>query len=134
MLNERKLNVLRAIVEDYINTHEPVGSKVLSERYSLGVSPATIRNEMAALEDEGYLEQRHTSSGRIPTSMGYRLFVDQLSSIKPLSAAEQRAIGVFLDGASDLDEIMSRTSRVLSQLTKHAAIVQYPSLSKSNYG
>jgi heat-inducible transcriptional repressor len=131
MLNERKLNVLRAIVEDYINTHEPVGSKVLSERYSLGVSPATIRNEMAALEDEGYLEQRHTSSGRIPTSMGYRLFVDQLSSIKPLSAAEQRAIGVFLDGASDLDEIMSRTSRVLSQLTKHAAIVQYPSLSKS---
>lgn len=131
MLEERKLQVLRAIIEDYIASHEPVGSRVLAERHDLGVSPATIRNDMAALENEGYLEQPHTSAGRIPTSLGYRLFVDQLSTVKPLSAAEQRAIMKFLDGAADLDDVMTRTTKVLSQLTKQAAIVQYPSLGKT---
>jgi heat-inducible transcriptional repressor len=131
MSDDRKLQVLRAIIENYIATHEPVGSRVLSERHDLGVSPATIRNDMAALEHEGYLEQPHTSAGRIPTSLGYRLFVDQLSTVKPLSNAEQRAIMNFLDGAADLDDVMNRTTKVLSQLTKQAAIVQYPSLSKA---
>jgi len=129
--DDRKLRVLRAIIEDYIATHEPIGSRLLSERHDLGVSPATIRNDMAVLEDEGYLEQPHTSAGRIPTALGYRLFVDQLSSVKPLSTAEQRAIMKFLAGAADLDDVMSRTTKVLSQLTKQAAIVQYPSLSKT---
>ncbi len=131
MQDERKLRVLRAIIEDYIATHEPVGSRVLAERHDLGVSPATIRNDMAALENEGFLEQPHTSAGRIPTALGYRLFVDQLSTVKPLSGAEQRAIMKFLEGAADLDDVMSRTTKVLSQLTKQAAIVQYPSLSKT---
>lgn len=131
MQDDRKLRVLRAIIEDYIATHEPIGSRLLSERHDLGVSPATIRNDMAVLEDEGYLEQPHTSAGRIPTALGYRLFVDQLSSVKPLSTAEQRAIMKFLAGAADLDDVMSRTTKVLSQLTKQAAIVQYPSLSKT---
>ena len=131
MSDDRKLQVLRAIIENYIATHEPVGSRVLSERHDLGVSPATIRNDMAALEHEGYLEQPHTSAGRIPTSLGYRLFVDQLSTVKPLSNAEQRAIMNFLDGAADLDYVMNRTTKVLSQLTKQAAIVQYHSLSKA---
>ena len=132
MLEDRKLDVLRAIVEDYVSTQEPVGSKALVERHNLGVSPATIRNDMAALEDEGYIAQPHTSAGRIPTDKGYRLFVDRLSSVKPLSTAERRAIQSFLDGAMDLDDIVTRTVRLLAQLTQQVAVVQYPSLSRSS--
>src|ERR687895_1774715 len=102
MQDDRKLAVLRAIVEDFVATEEPVGSKALVERHSLGVSPATVRNDMAALEDEGYIAQPHTSAGRIPTDKGYRLFVDKLAGVKPLSQAERRAIQNFLDGAVDL--------------------------------
>ena len=132
MLEDRKLDVLRAIVEDYVSSHEPVGSKALVERHNLGVSPATIRNDMAALEDEGYIAQPHTSAGRIPTDKGYRLFVDRLSTVKPLSTAERRAIATFLDGALDLDDIVARTVRLLAQLTRQVAVVQYPSLSRSS--
>ncbi len=132
MVEERKLAVLRAIVEDYVATQEPVGSKALVERHNLGVSPATIRNDMAALEDEGYIAQPHTSAGRVPTDKGYRLFVDRLSTIKPLSAAERRAIQTFLDGAMDLDDVVARTVRLLAQLTRQVAVVQYPSLTRSS--
>lgn len=132
MLDERKLAVLRAIVEDFVSTHEPVGSKALVERYSLGVSPATIRNDMATLEDEGYIAQPHTSAGRVPTDKGYRLFVDRLSTVKPLSPAERRAISNFLQGAVDLDDVMGRTVKLLAQLTKQVALVQYPSLVRSS--
>ena len=131
MLEERRLAVLRAIVEDYVSTHEPVGSKALVERHNLGVSPATIRNDMAALEDEGFIAQPHTSAGRVPTDRGYRLFVDRLSGVKPLSGAERRAIQQFLDEAVDLDDVMSRTVRLLAQITKQVALVQYPSLGRS---
>jgi heat-inducible transcriptional repressor len=131
MLDDRKLSVLRAIIEDYVRTHEPVGSKALVERHSLGVSPATIRNDMAILEDEGYIAQPHTSAGRVPTDKGYRLFVDRLSQVKPLSPAERRAIGTFLAGAVDLDDVMGRSVRLLSQLTRQVALVQYPSLTRS---
>jgi heat-inducible transcriptional repressor len=130
-LEERKLEVLRAIVEDYISTEEPVGSKALTERHHLGVSPATIRNDMAVLEEEGYIAQPHTSAGRVPTDKGYRLFVDRLASLKPLSAAERRAIASFLDGAVDLDDVLHRTVRLLAQLTRQVAVVQYPSLARS---
>ena len=99
MLDDRKLAVLRAIVEDYVSTHEPVGSKAIVERHRLGVSAATVRNEMAALEDEGYIAQPHTSAGRIPTDLGYRVFVDRLNEVKPMSAAEQRAIARCVAGA-----------------------------------
>jgi len=126
MLDERKLDVLRAIVTDYVATQEPVGSKALVERHHLEVSPATIRNDMAVLEDEGYLTQPHTSAGRIPTDKGYRLFVDRLAAIKPLSVPERRAIATFLDGAVDLDDVVGRTVRLLAQLTRHVALVQYP--------
>ena len=132
MLEDRKLNVLRAIVEDYVSTEEPVGSKTLVERHNLGVSPATIRNDMASLEDEGYIAQPHTSSGRVPTDKGYRLFVDRLSTVKPLSAPERRAIQNFLEGALELDDIVTRTVRLLAQLTRQVAVVQYPSLSRSS--
>ena len=131
MLEERRLAVLRAIVEDYVSTQEPVGSKTLVDRHNLGVSPATIRNDMAALEDEGYIAQPHTSAGRIPTDKGYRLFVDKLSTVKPLTSAERRAIQSFLDGAVDLDDIVGRTVRLLAQLTRQVAVVQYPTLARS---
>jgi len=131
MVEDRRLAVLRAIVEDYVATHEPVGSKALVERHGLGVSPATIRNDMAALEEEGYIAQPHTSAGRVPTDRGYRLFVDRLGSVKPLSTPERRAIERFLDGAVDLDDVMVRTVRLLAQMTRQVALVQYPSLSRS---
>jgi heat-inducible transcriptional repressor len=130
-LEERKLEVLRAVVEDYIATNDPVGSKALAERHNLGVSPATIRNDMAALEEEGYIAQPHTSAGRVPTDKGYRLFVDRLASLKPLSGAERRAIASFLEGAVDLDDVLHRTVRLLAQLTQQVAVVQYPSLARS---
>ena len=130
-MDDRKLDVLRAIVTDYVSSQEPVGSKSLVEKHDLGVSPATVRNDMAALEEEGYITQPHTSAGRIPTDKGYRLFVDRLGSIKPLSAAEQRAIQTFLSGAIDLDDVLLRTVRLLAQVTHQVAIVQYPTLSHS---
>ncbi|EPH02957.1 heat-inducible transcription repressor HrcA [Propionibacterium sp. oral taxon 192 str. F0372] len=125
-MDNRKLEVLKAIVTDYVATREPVGSKALVERHGLDVSPATIRNDMAVLEEEGYLVQPHTSAGRIPTDKGYRLFVDRLTAIKPLSGAEKKAISTFLTDADDLDDIIHRTVRMLAQLTRQVAIVQYP--------
>jgi heat-inducible transcriptional repressor len=131
MQNERRLAVLRAIVEDYVATEEPVGSKALVERHGLGVSPATVRNDMAALEEEGYIAQPHTSAGRVPTDKGYRLFVDRLTTVKPMSTAEKRAIASFMAGAVDLDDVVQRSVRLLSQLTRQVAVVQYPTLSRS---
>ena len=123
--------MLRAIVEDFIATNEPVGSKTLVERHNLGVSSATIRNDMAALEEDGLIHQPHTSAGRVPTDAGYRMFVDRLGEIKPLSGAEKRAISAFLDGAVDLDDVLHRAVRALAQLTRNVAVVQYPTLSRS---
>ncbi|MGH3423755.1 MAG: heat-inducible transcriptional repressor HrcA [Nocardioidaceae bacterium] len=131
MLDERKLSVLRAIVEDYVARQEPVGSRALVDRHGLGVSPATVRNDMAALEDEGFIAQPHTSAGRIPTDKGYRLFVDRLATVRNLSAPEKRAIETFLDGAIDVDDVVQRSVRMLAQLTHQVAIVQYPSLTRS---
>jgi heat-inducible transcriptional repressor len=131
VLDERKLTVLRAIVQDYVSTTEPVGSKSLVDRHHFEVSPATIRNDMAVLEERGFIAQPHTSAGRIPTEKGYRLFVDRLSSVKPLSAAERRAIETFLAGAYSLDDVVMRTVRLLVQLTRQVAVVQYPSLTRS---
>jgi heat-inducible transcriptional repressor len=131
-LDDRKLEVLRAIVEDYVETQEPVGSKALVERHQLGVSPATVRNDMAILEEEGYIRQPHTSAGRVPTDRGYRLFVDRLSRVKPLTPAERRAMERFLAGAVDLDDVVHRTVRLLAQLTRQVAVVQYPSLARSS--
>ncbi|MCC3291243.1 MULTISPECIES: heat-inducible transcriptional repressor HrcA [unclassified Arthrobacter] len=128
MSEPRRLEVLRAIVEDYVHSREPVGSKALVERHHLGVSSATIRNDMAALEEEGLITAPHTSAGRIPTDKGYRLFVDRISDVKPLSAPERRAIQSLLEEADDLDDVMDRTVRLLSQLTNQVAVVQYPHL------
>ncbi|MBX3093955.1 MAG: heat-inducible transcriptional repressor HrcA [Cryobacterium sp.] len=132
MVSDRSLDVLRAIVKDYVATREPVGSKTIVDRYSFGVSAATIRNDMALLEDEELITAPHTSSGRIPTDKGYRVFVDHLSGLHPLSAAQRQAVERFLDGASDLDEVLARTVRLLSQLTHQVALVQYPSLGRAH--
>lgn len=131
VLDERKLAVLRAIVEDYVATREPVGSKTLVDRHQLGVSPATVRNDMAVLEEQGFIAQPHTSAGRIPTDKGYRLFVDRLASVRRLSIPERRAIESFLDGAVDVDDVVQRSVRLLSQLTHQVALVQYPTLTRS---
>ncbi|MEP6650874.1 MAG: heat-inducible transcriptional repressor HrcA [Lapillicoccus sp.] len=131
MTEERRLAVLRAIVQDYVHTSEPVGSKALVERHHLGVSAATVRNDMAILEEEGLIHAPHTSAGRVPTDAGYRVFVDRLSSIKPLSVAERSAIQTFLAGAVDLDDVVDRTVRLLSTLTRQVAVMQYPSLTRS---
>ncbi|MBF0660228.1 MULTISPECIES: heat-inducible transcriptional repressor HrcA [unclassified Rhodococcus (in: high G+C Gram-positive bacteria)] len=129
---ERRFQVLRAIVADYVSTKEPIGSKTLVDRHNLGVSSATVRNDMAALEAEGYITQTHTSSGRVPTDKGYRQFVDRIAEVKPLSAAERRAILQFLESGVDLDDVLRRGVRLLAQLTRQVAIVQYPTLSASS--
>ena len=128
MSEERRLDVLRAIVQDYVATSEPVGSKALLERHRLGVSAATIRNDMAALEEEGLISAPHTSAGRVPTDAGYRRFVDRLGHMKPLSRSERVAIETFLQQAVDLDDVVDRTVRLLSSLTHQVAVMQYPSI------
>jgi heat-inducible transcriptional repressor len=131
MVSDRSLEVLRVIVQDYVASREPVGSKSIVERHSFGVSAATIRNDMAALEEEELIAAPHTSSGRVPTDKGYRLFVDHLADVRPLSPAQRQAIETFLGQSVDLDDVLARTVRLLSQLTNQVALVQYPSVSRS---
>lgn len=126
MNQPRRLQVLQAIVEDYVHSREPVGSKALIERHNLGVSSATIRNDMAALEAQGLIRAPHASAGRIPTDSGYRLFVDQIAAVKPLSVAERRAIHRLLESAEDTDEMLRRSVRLLASLTHQVAVLQYP--------
>lgn len=127
----RRMKVLQAIVEDYVASREPVGSKALVERHDLGVSSATVRNDMAALEDDGLIEAPHTSSGRVPTDKGYRYFVDRISEVRPLSVAERRAVTTLLNNSDDIDDVMASTVQVLSQLTRQVAVVQYPQMDSS---
>ncbi|MEW1961960.1 heat-inducible transcriptional repressor HrcA [Microbacterium sp. NPDC077644] len=132
MVTERGLQVLRAIVQDYVETHEPVGSKSIVDRHSFGVSAATIRNDMALLEDEELIAAPHTSSGRVPTDKGYRVFVNHLAQLRPLSGAQRTAIESFLTDPADLDDLMVRTVRVLTQLTGQVALAQYPSFARAH--
>jgi len=110
-MSSRRLEILRAIVDEYVATQEPVGSKSIADHHGLGISPATIRNEMAVLEDEGLITQPHTSAGRIPTDLGYRVFVDKLTTVKQLSTAERREIETFLQGSNDLEELLKRSAK-----------------------
>lgn len=131
MAANRRLDVLRAIVTDYVETQEPVGSKSLVERHRLGVSAATIRNDMAALEEEGYICQPHTSAGRVPTDKGYRYFVDQIDQIKPLSVPERRAITEFFTTSQGIEDVMENTVRLLAHLTHQTAVVEFPDFKQS---
>jgi heat-inducible transcriptional repressor len=128
MTQSRRMLVLRAVVEDYIRSQEPVGSTTLTKDHDLGVSSATVRNDMAALEDEGYLIQPHTSAGRIPTEKGYRYFVDRLATVVPMSEAQRRGINSFLSGSVNLQDTLQRAARLLAQITGQVAV---PSLAKS---
>jgi heat-inducible transcriptional repressor len=130
-LDERKARVLRAVVHDFIKTAEPVGSRALAERYALGVSPATIRHELAALEEQGFLSHPHTSAGRVPTDRGYRHYVDSLSDVGQLARAQEQAIARYFDGVADLEETLVRTSLLLASLTRYTAMVAPPTLDRS---
>lgn len=129
-INKRKLQILRAIISDYVSTGEPVGSRTLARKYDLGISSATIRNEMADLEEMGYLEQPHTSSGRIPSSKGYRMYVDELMDIdKSIETPISDIRDEILNFATfEVDKILRQTSLILSELTNMAIIAQKPSV------
>lgn len=125
MLNERKKKILQLIIEDYISTAEPVGSRSISKKHELGLSSATIRNEMSDLEDMGYLEQPHTSAGRIPSVLGYRLYVDSLLSPEKITEREIDMIQSWFGvKAGQLDDIFRRTAKVLSQMSRNISIIR----------
>ncbi|CAN5900497.1 heat-inducible transcriptional repressor HrcA [soil metagenome] len=131
ILDDRKAAILKAIVRDYVSEGEPVGSKRLTDSMKLGVSSATVRADMAALEDAGFIAQPHTSAGRVPTDLGYRYFVDALGQTEEPTAEQRAAIEALLLGAGDLEDLLRRTSSVLSRLTRFAALVVAPRLDRS---
>ncbi len=127
MLDERKATILRAVVTEYIETAQPVGSGHVAQVADVGVSSATVRNDMATLEADGYLAQPHTSAGRVPTEKGYRFFVDQLGGPGRLGASEsQRVRSFFAHAHGELEQMLADTSRLLSSLTRYAAVVVGP--------
>lgn len=127
-LGERKLKILKAIVESYVKTGEPVGSKALCEALDFSVSSATIRNEMAELVELGLLEQPHTSAGRVPSQQGYRLYINELMKPEPISEQEQRYIdGILNSCADDPEHLLEETSQMLAGMTKFAAVATTPS-------
>jgi heat-inducible transcriptional repressor len=126
-LDERKAAILQAVVEEYIETAQPVGSQRVARTRKLGVSSATVRNDMTVLETEGYIEQPHTSAGRIPTDLGYRYFVDHFTSAGALRAAHRRAVTEFFESAHRaLEDVLHETSQLLSRVTDHTAMVVGP--------
>lgn len=130
-LDDRKRKVLRAIIDDYIDTAEPVGSRTIVRRYELGVSPATIRNEMADLELLGYLEQPHTSAGRIPSAKGYRFYVDCLMDPQSLNPHDVALIRQWYDArVKDVNEVFQETAKLLSRVTHHVSLVLAPQISQ----
>jgi len=130
-LGQRKAAVLRAVVEEYVRTGEPVGSETIADASGLGVSSATIRNEMAALEELGYLSHPHTSAGRIPTDAGYRFYVDSLPVAGKLREAQRRAItGFFAEAILDLEEVLKGSVQLLSRLTQYAGLAVPPNASE----
>ncbi len=123
-LDARKEHILLAIIQDYITTAEPVGSRTIARKYKLGVSPATIRNEMADLEEMGYIEQPHTSAGRIPSDRGYRYYVDNLMKRQELSKEEEKLVlDSYLTKVQDVGQVLRRTGQLLSRITNYTAVV-----------
>jgi heat-inducible transcriptional repressor len=123
-LDERTRNILMAVIHSFIHTGEPVGSRTVSKRFDFGLSPATIRNIMSDLEELGFLEQPHTSAGRMPTDQGYRFYVDNLRGIEVLSAEESALISQrYAPYHGEVDEVMTATSRLLSEISRYAGVV-----------
>lgn len=126
-LDDRKAAILRAVVEEYVETAQPVGSQTIARSNALQVSSATVRNDMTVLEREGYLVQPHTSAGRVPTDLGYRYFVDHFAAEGPLPAVQRRAVADFFDSAHQaLEDLLTETSQLLSRVSHHAALVVGP--------
>lgn len=124
MLNDRKKKILQLIIEDYISTAEPVGSRTIARKYNLGISPATIRNEMSDLEMLGYLEQPHTSAGRIPSAQAYRFYVDSLLEPGALTDNDMALINSwFRERRRSIDEIFQSTAKILSRMTQNVSMV-----------
>lgn len=126
-LSERKLKILQAIIADFIRTAEPVGSRTLSKNYDLGISPATIRNEMSDLEELGYLTHPHTSSGRVPSEKAYRLYVNQMMNKHELTVEQKSSIAAQLsDNVTELENMVQRAAHVLSEITNLTAFAMTP--------
>src|SRR5690625_4917303 len=132
MLDERKRRVLHALTDDYIETAEPVGSRNLARKHQLGVSPATVRNEMADLEEAGYLQQPHTSAGRVPSDKGYRYYVDKLMDEWSPGDSERMALQrEALALRREMEELIHSAARLLAAATKYASVVAAPRLEAS---
>lgn len=132
LLDDRKLKILQAIIDDYINTAEPVGSRTIAKKHELGLSSATIRNEMADLEEMGFLEQPHTSAGRVPSNKGYRLYVDKLMQINELTENEIEKIKNEMDiRINELSQIIRTASVMMSKLTKYTSMAVTPHIKQS---
>lgn len=128
-LNEREKNILRYIIQQFILTATPVGSRNITKKYDLNISPATVRNIMSDLEESGYIDHPHTSAGRIPTDKGYRFYVDSLMNIQRLKNAEKGLINKNLEaGINETDELFRITSSLLSSITKQLACISYPKI------
>lgn len=131
-LNDRKIQILKAIINDYIATAEPVGSRTLAKKYDLGVSSATIRNEMSDLEDMGLIIQPHTSAGRIPSELGYRLYVDRLMNTSELTPKEQEFLYSVVSGnITRIEYLMEETAKAISMLTNYTTIISEPILKRT---
>lgn len=131
-LNERKLGILKAVIDDYIMTGLPIGSRTISKKHGIELSSATIRNEMADLEELGFLEQPHTSAGRIPSHKAYRYYVDRLMKVVKLNAAEAANIkGYFEEKMAQIEQVMEKAAQVLSDTTHHISMVLKPQLKQS---
>lgn len=133
-MDERKNRVLQAIISDYVATAEPVGSRTIARKYRLGVSPATIRNEMADLEELGYIEQPHTSAGRVPSDRGYRYYVDCLMEVQQLEPAEQEKIRhAFERRVREVESLARETARLLSETTHLTSVIEGPQLGRAAF-
>ena len=130
-LTPRQQDILRAVIRDYIQTIEPVGSRTLSRKYGLGLSPATIRNELSDLEDEGLLHQPHASAGRIPSDAGYRLFVDELLEPDLLDSNQQQLLETVNSGVSDLYDLLQQTAKITALISGCTALVRAPRMDRA---
>jgi len=131
-LSDRQLKILEAIINDYIQTAEPIGSRTIAKKYGMGISSATIRNEMSDLEDMGFITQPHTSSGRVPSAKGYRFYVDSMMPRRPLTSDESLLLQrMILNNISQVEYMMKETANALARLTRYPAIVSEPYLKKA---
>ncbi len=131
-MNDRKLTILKIIIDDFIDTAQPVGSRTIAKKYPVGISSATIRNEMADLEELGYLKQPHTSSGRVPSDLGYRLYVDTIMSSRQLQKEQSELVrGLLLTNQIEVKDVVIQAATLLAELTGMTAIITMPQFKKS---